>query len=139
MSGLKPDLIAAYSRAIYRVSKGGSAIDFTVDEHSEGIGSILLSHSFEPAALITAFNPRSESRLLTDNEYDPWMGAGSTTVDVGYLVSRGALPERLAHIDLLKSLQDAHDLPRHSNFKEAFHLDMIAIARRYGLSDEVTR
>lgn len=62
------DLVAAYLRTDYRVDDRGYTFVMRVNERSEPLRACHASFAVECSAFITAWNPRSESQSLADNE-----------------------------------------------------------------------
>jgi len=63
-----PLLVRAYREAIYIVSEGDEAISLRVGEVSHAIADLMSFHKAHTAAILTAYNPYSETKSLAENE-----------------------------------------------------------------------
>lgn len=63
-----PSLVRAYREAIYIVNEGDEAISLKVGEVSHALASLMSCHKSHTAAILTAYNPYSETKSLEENE-----------------------------------------------------------------------
>ena len=63
-----PFLVRAYREAIYIVNEGNEAISLKVGEVSHELASLMSFHKAHTAAILTAYNPYSETKTLEENE-----------------------------------------------------------------------
>lgn len=63
-----PNLVRAYREAIYIVNEGDDAIALKVGEVSHALAALMHLHKAQTAAMITAYNPFSETQPSAENE-----------------------------------------------------------------------